>query len=267
MRRYQPVLSYEYRRLSTTPRATLREVLAEASFGLALSSGFFGFFAHTGLLAALLDQGLVPSRVSGSSAGALIGGLWAAGLEIVDLRRTLAGLTRDAFWDPAPGLGLLRGRKFRGLLDALLPERTFGRTRVPLAISAYDVLTGRTAVIGDGPIAPAIHASCAVPLMFHPVRIGHRLYVDGGVADRPGLVGMRSERVFYHHLASRWSRGPVAARRNAIPRRPGLFSLVLEGLPRPHPFDLTSGPHAIDEAYARTCDALDRPVGDGNVRG
>ncbi len=254
--------------MSTASQPTLREALAEAPFGLALSSGFFGFFAHTGVLAALLDAGLVPARVSGSSAGALVGGLWAAGLEMVEARKTLVGLTRDAFWDPAVGLGLLRGKKFRALLDGLLPERTFGRTRVPLAISVYDVLGRRTVVIDQGPIAPAIHASCAVPFMFHPVRVGHRLCVDGGVADRPGLVGMpETARVLYHHLASRLSRGRAAARRNAIPRRPNLFALTLEGLPRPHPFDLTSGPRAIDEAYARTWDALDRPIGDGTVRG
>jgi NTE family protein len=253
--------------LNTTSRATLREVLAESPFGLGLSSGFFGFFAHTGVLAALLDAGLVPARVSGSSAGALVGGLWAAGLEMNEARRTLVGLTRDAFWDPAPGLGLLRGRRFRRLLDGLLPEGTFDRTRVPLAISVYDVLTRQTAVIDDGAIAPAIHASCAVPLMFHPVRIGRRFYLDGGVSDRPGLVGMPSGRVFYHHLASRLSRGRAAERRSAIPHRPDLFALVLEGLPRPHPFDLTLGPRAIDEAYARTRDALGKPVRSGTVRG
>jgi NTE family protein len=250
------------------PSATLRDRLAEAPFGLALSSGFFGFFAHTGVLAALLDAGLVPSRVSGASAGALVGGLWAAGLEMAEARRTLVGLTREAFWDPGPGLGLLRGRKLRTLLEALLPERTFGRTRVPLAISVFDVMTRRTTVLTEGAIAPAIHASCAVPVMFHPVRIGGRLYVDGGVADRPGLSGMPGAgRVFYHHLASRLSRGRAAARRNAIPHRPNLYALTLEGLPRPHPFDLTSGARAIDEAYARTWTALHRPAGDGRVAG
>lgn len=254
--------------MTTTSRATLRELLSEAPFGLALSSGFFGFFAHTGVLAALLDAGLVPARVSGSSAGALVGGLWASGLEMVEARRTLVGLTREAFWDPAPGLGLLRGEKFRGLLDGLLPERTFGRTRVPLSISVFDLLMRRTVVIEDGPLAPAIHASCAVPLMFHPVRIGRRLYVDGGIGDRPGLASMpHAGRVFYHHLASRLSGGGAAAKRSAIPRRPNLVALTLEGLPRPHPFDLTTGPRAIDEAYARTWDALGRPVGDGIVHG
>ena len=253
--------------MSTATRPTLRETLAEAPFGLALSSGFFGFFAHTGVLAALLDAGLTPARVSGSSAGALVGGLWASGLEMSEARRTLVNLTRDAFWDPAPGFGLLRGKKFRHLLDGLLPEPSFGRTRVPLAISVYDVLTRGTAVIDHGAIAPAIHASCAVPFMFHPVRIGRRFYVDGGVADRPGLVGMPGGRVFYHHLDSRLSRGRAAERRNAIPRREGLVSLVLQGLPRPHPFDLSNGPRAIDEAYVRTRKALNGPVGDGSIRG
>jgi NTE family protein len=236
-------------------------VLSEAPFGLALSSGFFGFFAHTGVLTALLDAGLVPARVTGSSAGALVGGLWAAGLDVAEARRTLIGLTRDAFWDPAPGLGLLRGKKFRRLLEALLPERRFDRTRVPLAISVYDVWSRRVVVMSDGDIAPVIHASCAVPFMFHPVRIGRRLYVDGGVADRPGLEGMPpGGRVFYHHLVSRLSSGRAAARRNAIPARPDLYALSIDGLPRPHPFDLASGARAIDLAYERTRAALREPA-------
>jgi NTE family protein len=251
-----------------TARPTLRESLGEAPFGLAMSSGFFGFFAHTGVLTALLDAGLVPARVTGSSAGALVGGLWAAGLEPAEARRSLEGLTRDAFWDPGLGLGVLRGRRFRALLESLLPERTFARTRVPLAISVYEPLTRRTAVLDTGDVAAAIHASCAVPLMFHPVRIGARFYLDGGVADRPGLAGMpEGGRVFYHHLMSRLSRGEAAARRNVVPRRAGLTAFTLEGLPRPHPFDLTSGVRAMDMAYARTRAALDRVVGDGVVAG
>jgi NTE family protein len=248
-----------------TPHVTLRETLAEAPFGLALSSGFFGFFAHAGVLAALLDAGLVPNRVTGSSAGALVGGLWAAGLEVSEIRRTFATLTRDAFWDPFPGLGLLRGRRFRRLLESLLPERTFERTRVPLAISVYEPLARRTVTLRAGEIAAAIHASCAVPGMFHPVRIGRRFYVDGGVADRPGLAGMpERSRIFYHHLMSRLPRGASA---NVIPRRPNLVALTLEGLPRPHPFALSEGVRAMDTAYTETCRALDRFPQDGIVVG
>ena len=59
---------------------TLEEWLREAPFALGMSSGFFGFFAHTGVVTVLEDEGLLPSRVSGSSAGALVGGAWAAGV-------------------------------------------------------------------------------------------------------------------------------------------------------------------------------------------
>jgi NTE family protein len=247
-----------------SPGRTLREVLAEAPFGLTMSSGFFGFFAHTGMLTALLEAGLVPTRVTGSSAGALVGGLWAAGLEPHEARRSLEGLTRDAFWDPWPGPGVLRGRKFRRLIDGLLPTPGFHQTRVPFAASVYDPLARRTMVVAEGDLAPAIHASCAVPFMFHPVRIGRRLYVDGGVADRPGLAGMpQGSRVFYHHLASRSPWRSHASM--GIPRREGLVALAIRGLPRPTPFNLAVGPQAIDLAYARTREALDRPLVDGVV--
>ena len=247
-----------------TARPTLREALAEAPFGLAMSSGFFGFFAHTGMLTALIEANLVPVRATGSSAGALVGGLWAAGLEPAQARASLEGLTRDAFWDPGPGLGILRGRKFRALLEGLLPTNAFRETRVPFAASVYDPLARRTVVIAAGAIAPALQASCAVPVMFHPVRIGDRFYLDGGVADRPGLAGMPpGSRVFYHHLASRspWrTKGSMG-----IPARRNLFALAIHGLPRPSPFDLRPGRAAIDRAYERTREALERPVEDGVV--
>jgi NTE family protein len=247
-----------------TARPTLREALSEAPFGLAMSSGFFGFFAHTGMLTALLEANLVPVRVTGSSAGALVGGLWAAGLEPAQARASLEGLTRDAFWDPGPGLGVLRGRKFRALIEGLLPTNAFRETRVPFAASVYDPLARRTVVIADGAIAPVLQASCAVPFMFHPVRIGDRFYLDGGVADRPGLAGMPpGSRVFYHHLASR---SPWRAKASmGIPARPNLFALAIHGLPRLSPFDLRPGRAAIGLAYDRTRGALERPVEDGVV--
>jgi len=247
-----------------TARRTLREALSEAPFGLAMSSGFFGFFAHTGMLTALLEADLVPVRVTGSSAGALVGGLWAAGLEPGQARAALEGLTRDAFWDPWPGAGILRGKKFRALLEGLLPAGSFRETRVPFAASVFDPFARRTVVVSEGALAPAIHASCAVPVMFQPVRIGRRFYVDGGVADRPGLAGMPpGSRVFYHHLASR---SPWRARASmGIPVRPNLFALAIRGLPRLSPFDLSLGPSAIDRAYARTREALERTLEDGLV--
>ena len=178
-------------------RPTLREWLHDAPFSVALSAGFFGFFAHAGFIAALEeDGGAMPARVTGASAGALVAGLWAGGMSGADLERELSGLRREHFWDPGIGFGLLRGRLFRARLEGLVPGITFESARVPAALSVFDLATRATAVVRAGPLAPAIHASCALPMLFQPVRVGGRWAIDGGVADRAAHAALdRNERV------------------------------------------------------------------------
>lgn len=242
-------------------RPLLGEWLREGPFALAMSSGFFGFFAHAGVLTVLEDLGLLPTRVAGSSAGALVTGAWAGGVDAARLGEELARLRRDDFWDPHPGAGLLRGGLFRARLEALIPARQFAECRAAITISTYDVLARRTRVLAAGALAPAIHASCAVPFMFHPVRVEGRLLVDGGVADRPGLAGMPSgERVLFHHLVSRspWRR-PGSPSMD-VPVREGLVAVALPGLPRVGPFRLHEGPRAFEAARRGMREALARPI-------
>lgn len=248
-------------------RPTLREWLREAPFALGMSSGFFGFFAHAGVLSVLEEQGILPNRVGGSSAGALVTGTWAAGVGAERLSAELLSLERAHFWDPRPGAGLLAGRLFRERLESILPVREIDCCRVPLCVSVYDVLARRVRVIDRGPLAVALHASCAVPILFHPVVHRGRVLVDGGVADRPGLTGLATApRVLFHHLASRspWRRKDSEALR--IPRREGLVTLVLEDLPRVGPFALPEGRRAFERARHATEQALDRPVHGAEVR-
>lgn len=240
---------------------TLRDWLREAPFTLGLSSGFFGFFAHAGALAVLEEEGLLPARLCGSSAGALAGGLWGAGLPAARLRAELLALRRADFWDPAPGLGLLRGRLFRERLAALLPVATFAETPRPLAFSAHDLWARRTVVLRQGSLAEAIHASCAAPVLFQPVRVGGRLLTDGGVSDRHGLAATAAgERVLYHHLTSRspWRRPGSPALR--IPARPGLQAVATEGIPRLGPFRLARAGQALERAAEGMRAALARPA-------
>jgi NTE family protein len=243
-------------------------------FRLVMSSGFFGFFAHCGVLQALLEAGLRPAGVAGSSAGALVAGMWAAGLEPADIRSELSALRREDFWDPGVGLGpllpargeglgpgLLRGGRFRRKLEALIPGRTFGQCRAPLSVSAFDLRDRRTRVLDQSaprfPLAPAIHASCAVPGLFQPVWLEGRPLVDGGVADRPGLAGvLPGERVLHHHLISR---SPWRRRRPRPPERPDLVALVIVGLPRSGPFLLDRGRDALEQARKATARALVKP--------
>ncbi len=243
---------------------TLGDWLADRPFALAMSSGFFSFYAHTGMLDALTGRGLVPQLVAGSSAGALVGAAWASGLEASALADRLIALDRRDFWDPAPGAGLLAGKKFDRLLRELMPTPHAERCRVPVRISVFEIARGRTHVIDRGDLPPAIRASCAVPGLFHPVWIGRRAYWDGGILDRPGLAGVPAgERVLFHHIAAR---APWRTRPPAVPRRPNMVTLVLDDLPRSGPFKLDAGRRALELARAATRRALEQPIHDGVVR-
>lgn len=246
---------------------TLREWLGQGPFCLGMSSGFFGFFAHCGVVGVLEEEGLVPSRLAGSSAGALIAGLWAAGVDAPAIADRLLLLRRGDFWDPWPGLGLLRGGRFRAILEEVVPVRTFQECRRPLAVSAWDVLGNRLRVFDGGDLVPAIHASCAVPALFQPVWIGGRPYLDGGVVDRHGLAGVpEGTRLLYHHLSSRspWRRPDSPSMR--LPDRPDTVSLVIDGITRLGPFKLALGRDAMAQARDAAREALDAPVRDGAVR-
>jgi NTE family protein len=235
----------------------LRDWLAEGPFTLALSSGFFGFFAHAGALAALEDEGLVPSDLRGSSAGALVSATWAAGLDARAIAKRFFELRRSEFWDPGVGFGFLRGRKFRALLTDVLPVHAFERCRAPVSISVFDVLSVQTRVLSRGDLVPAVVASCSVPGMFHPVWHEGRPLLDGGVLDRPALHGVPNERrVLLHHLPSR-SR---AKSRDVVPKLAKLRTVTMRGLPQVDPFRLDRGVLAFDHAYAAMREALSRPA-------
>lgn len=241
---------------------TLREWLEEKPFGLSMSSGFFGFFAHAGFATALYEANLRPARLSGSSAGALVASGLAAGMDPAAFERELRSIRRADFWDPFPGLGLLRGKKFRARLDALLPVTSFEDCALPLAVSVFDVFSRQTRVLDEGPLAVAVQASCTFPFLFQPVWMQRRPIIDGGVLDRPGLAGMPAdqERVLYHHLNSRsWWRRKKSTALN-VPKRDGMRSVVIDGLPRSGPTKLHIGPVAFEAALKRTRVALSRPA-------
>lgn len=189
---------------------SLRQWLEKDSFVLALSSGFFGFFAHAGVLLALEENGLVPSTVSGTSAGALAGGCWAAGCSASHLKEILCELKRDDFWDPSLGAGLLKGERFRQFIDNLTPVSNIEDCSIPLKISAFDLYTRSTRVLEQGSLSQGIYASCAVPILFRPIRINNRLFLDGGIKDQYGFAGIpANSRILYHHLLPRYMPKPI----------------------------------------------------------
>ena len=250
---------------------TIADRLRAEPFELILSSGFFGFFAHAGVVQALEEAGLTPALVGGSSAGALVAGLWGAGVAASAIRDRLFALRRADFWDPDPlfgvggrrGLGLLRGERFEALLgDALdgVGVRRFAECRTPVRVVAFDVGTRRTVTLQHGLLAPAIRASCSVPGMFQPALIDDRRLLDGGIADRAGIsAASDGARVLYHHLPthSPWRR--FTPSQNRVPARPRLHLLHEPALPRLSPFHLHRGPRAFELARAMVLRALAGP--------
>jgi NTE family protein len=246
---------------------SLRSWLEAEPFSLGLSAGFFGFFAHAGLVQALEEEGLRPVRTAGSSAGALVAGLWASGRDAAAIGDLLRGLQRADFWDLAPGPGLLRGQRFRALLERHLAAHTFAECRFALGVSACDLLRLQTRVLDQGPLAPAVHASCAFPLLFQPVWLDGRPHADGGILDRHGLAGIPPRgRLLYHHLGSRSPWRLPGSRALQAPTRRETVTLVIDGLPRLGPFRLSPGPVALQrarDAARRALDALLRFDADG----
>lgn len=175
--------------------------LINTPFTLSLSSGFFGFFAHLGFYTAFEQRGLRPEAISGSSAGALVAAGVASGLGTQQLRELFLSISKDDFWDPAWGYGYLQGKKFEDLLRKHYVS-DFNQAQIPLYISVFNINKKRTEVLTEGSVAAAVRASSAVPLFFHPVRIGDHHYWDGGIRDRAGVRGLKnhSSATVVHYL-------------------------------------------------------------------
>lgn len=233
---------------------TLLEHLKSSPFTLALSSGFFGFFAHAGLMRALEEQNLKPSKFTGASAGAIVAAAMAHGMSTSELEPVLRRLKKEDFWDPSFGLGLLRGAKLEAMVRELLSERS---QQVPLAISVFDIFSLQTRSMSGGDWARAVCASCAVPLMFQPVRMGKRLYWDGGVKDKMALHGTPpEERVLVSYLPGRDFHSIYERKRDVNQLTRNRSALVLTDLPAVNPNALNNGFKAFEEAYRKTRRAL-----------
>ena len=174
----------------------------EKRIGLALGGGGAKGLAHILMLETLDEMGIRPHVIAGTSIGAIIGALYAAGLSGREIRAQLEQFFIDRheaennlfaipkslrwldFIDPAfAGAGLLNSDDFIAWIGEVLPMKNFSGLKIPLRVIAAELLTGREVIMQTGALLPALQASMAVPGVFPPVEVeGHSL-VDGGVAN------------------------------------------------------------------------------------
>lgn len=159
-------------------------------FGLALSCGGARGLAHVGAIQVLEEAGIPISAVIGSSMGAYVGALWAAGVdgpglgkladEIKD-RRTLLRLIDPVF---PPVTGFLHGVKVRKHLERTLGETKISELQRPMYVVATDLdLLHGDVLPSEMPVSWAVQASCSIPGICAPVHVDGKRYIDGGASQ------------------------------------------------------------------------------------
>ena len=161
--------------------------------GVTLSGGFVKGAAHIGFLKALEYKGISPSFIAGSSAGALIGFLYAYGLpvkKIVEIGKELSWkkLTKPSFKG-----GFFKLEGLYTLLLEITGNPDISELKIPFATVVVNLKTLKIEVKREGPAVDFVVASCSVPPLFSPWRVGNQYYIDGGVRNcLPAEVGKSS---------------------------------------------------------------------------
>ena len=182
-----------------SPRRFSGEGTSHVAF--VLSGGASLGAVQVGMMRALLEHGVVPDLLIGTSVGA-VNAAWVAARpdvsgvdELADiwLRLRRADIFPISPLTSAAGLlgrsnHLISSDKLRAVLSRHIPFERIEDTPVALRVVATDLKSGRAAILTSGPAVPALMASCAIPGVFPPVTIGRRTYIDGGVANHAPIT-------------------------------------------------------------------------------
>ena len=151
--------------------------------GVALSGGGARGVSHLGVLKALDEYGIRHDIMSGTSAGAIVGGFYCAGYSPDDILSILIKTKMLAIFKPAfSWKGLLSMDKLNSILQDNLPN-TFEELDRPLLIAATNLEAGKTTYFNTGKLHTAILASSCLPVLFNPIEIDGVKYIDGGILN------------------------------------------------------------------------------------
>src|SRR5574343_175660 len=158
--------------------------VAKPKIGLALGGGAARGFAHIGVVKMLEAHGIVPDYIVGTSAGAVVGALYAAGHDAFAMQKIGQQLDEKIFADwTLGGRGLLKGEALQDFINQQVGKRPLEKLNKPFAAVATDLNNGERVVFRTGDTGMAVRASAAVPGIFQPTTISGRSYVDGGLTS------------------------------------------------------------------------------------
>ncbi len=152
--------------------------------GLALGGGAARGFAHVGVVAALEEAGIKVDLVVGTSAGSMVGAIYASGKSAAQLQEVALKMEEAEITDwtlPFFSRGILRGEALSNYVNRQVNNKLIESLPIPLGIVATDLKSGQGVLFRQGDTGQAVRASSSVPSVFNPVKIGDREFVDGGL--------------------------------------------------------------------------------------
>lgn len=163
--------------------------------------------AHVGVLQVLEKNSIPISALAGSSMGAYVGSLYAAGLSSARLAELAAeikdrkALVRLLDFEFPPSRGLIKGHKIRAHLERDLGTRTFAELDIPLLVIATDLEALDAHIFHEGRVSEAVHASAAIPAVCVPVEMNGRQYTDGGASEPLPVTVLKNHFSLDHVIA------------------------------------------------------------------
>ena len=170
----------------TPPPAAVKPTPAapKVKVGIALGGGAAKGFAHIGVIKMLEANGIEPQVVSGTSAGSVVGALYASGMDPFRMQTQAFALDEAKIRDVRLfSGGLVQGQKLQDYVNDLEGKRTIQQLKKPFAAVSTQLENGERTVFVRGNTGQAVRASSSIPGVFEPVVIGKASYVDGGVVS------------------------------------------------------------------------------------
>jgi NTE family protein len=171
--------------------------MRKVKIGISLGSGGAKGLSHIGILKVLERENIEISYISGSSIGALVGGLYAFGYSANDLEKIALNFSKENFYDlfdfSKSFQGIIKGDKILNLIDELLKGASFSDLKIPFLPVAVDLITGDKIIIKEGKVSFAIRASISIPVIFQPFPWKDKLLIDGGVLSPVPVKELKEE--------------------------------------------------------------------------
>ena len=246
-----------------------RKLVHPPRVALVLGGGAFRGIAHVGVLKVFEEEKIPFDLIIGTSAGSLIGALYADNPHVDSLYPLINSTkSKDIFnFSLTSKLGYVSGEKLQSFVTMHTTVKNIEETKIPFVAISADLLQGVPLVMASGPLAPSVNASCAIPEVFVPVKMYGKILVDGGVINNVAADVARDYGaivVIAVDVMNDFDTVPVIKDRNAVYRRVSAMNMHLLSSERMKEADIVVIPDMKGMPYLS--DKYNQPMYDAGVK-